>query len=49
MSLPEQQVEVTTADHQVALQIADAVLGVELSLQALECRPQQPTHQGERS
>jgi hypothetical protein len=34
----EQQLEVAVAHHQAALQVADAVLGAQLALQALERR-----------
>jgi hypothetical protein len=45
----EQQFEVAVADQQAALQVADAVLGAELALKALERGAQQPLHQRERS
>ena len=45
----EQQVEIAVAHPQAALQVADAVLGAELALQALEHRAQQTAHERERA
>ena len=44
----EQQLEVTIAHHEAALQAADAGLRREFALEALQRRPQQSMHQRER-
>ena len=45
---PEQQLQVAVADRQAALQVADAGLGGEFALQALQRRAQQRVEQRER-